>query len=296
MTAGRKSATPPVATRRERRAAQRAERGTPRAQSRGTTKTPLWRSPIVALTVVALVLGGLIVVYAVSNQPHAASDTLQAPIADVPAGQADGRTLGSASAPVTVEIWSDFQCPSCRTLATGIEPSIISQYVVPGYARLVYHDAAFQGRKVSSSWDESAQAAAGARCAADQGRFWEMHDWLFANWAGENQGGFAPARLRTIAQSAELDMTAYDACMAVGDKQDAVKAETNLAVTDGINSTPTIFINGTQYVGATTVKDLGVAIMAAAGGASPAPTQAALSDSSLTALVKAGQADSSGAH
>ena len=59
------------------------------------------------------------------------------------------------------------------------------------------------GAKVSSSWDESVQPAAASRCAADQGRFWELHDWLFANWNGENEGAFRPERLRQIADSAE---------------------------------------------------------------------------------------------
>ena len=270
MTAGRKTAASPMTTRRERRATQRLERT---AQRGKPASKSIWRSPIVMLTVAAVVLGGLVVVYAFATQPSIPTDSLSAPIADVPAGLSDGRTLGSASAPVTLDIWADFQCPGCRQLATRVEPPIISQFVVPGYARLVFHDAAFQGRKVSSSWDESAQAAAGARCAADQGRFWEMHDWLFANWNGENQGGFRPDRLRAIAQSAELDMTAYDACMAVGDKQSAVNAETDQAVANGINQTPTIMLNGQRYVGPVTVKDLGDAIMAAAGGASPAPVQ-----------------------
>jgi len=270
MTAGRKTAASPLTTRRERRATQRLERT---AQRGKPASKSIWRSPIVMLTVAAVVMGGLVVVYAFATQPSIPTDSLSAPIADVPAGLSDGRTLGSASAPVTLDVWADFQCPGCRQLATRVEPPIISQFVVPGYARLVFHDAAFQGRKVSSSWDESAQAAAGARCAADQGRFWEMHDWLFANWNGENQGGFRPDRLRAIAQSAELDMTAYDACMAVGDKQSAVNAETDQAVANGINQTPTIMLNGQRYVGPVTVKDLGDAIMAAAGGASPAPVQ-----------------------
>jgi protein-disulfide isomerase len=259
-----------MTTRRERRATQRLERT---AQRGKPASKSIWRSPIVMLTVAAVVMGGLVVVYAFATQPSIPTDSLSAPIADVPAGLSDGRTLGSASAPVTLDVWADFQCPGCRQLATRVEPPIISQFVVPGYARLVFHDAAFQGRKVSSSWDESAQAAAGARCAADQGRFWEMHDWLFANWNGENQGGFRPDRLRAIAQSAELDITAYDACMAVGDKQSAVNAETDQAVANGINQTPTIMLNGQRYVGPVTVKDLGDAIMAAAGGASPAPVQ-----------------------
>lgn len=268
MTAGRKTIITQPTTRRERRAEQRAERS---GQRRAPTKKPFWRSPMFTFTAAALVLGALIVVYAFATQPTIPTDTLSAPIGTVPAGLSDGRVLGSANAPVTVEIWSDFQCPGCRTLATRVEPPIISQFVVPGYARLVYHDAAFQGQRVSSSWDELVAAAAGARCAADQGRFWEMHDWLFANWNGENQGGFRQERLRAIAQSAELDMEAYETCMAVGDKQAAASAETDEAVANGINQTPTILLNGQRYTGAVTVGALGDAIMAVAGGASPAP-------------------------
>ena len=219
---------------------------------------------MVVLTAAALLVGALIVLYAVATQPQQPTEQLSAPIAEVPADLADGRTLGNAGAPVTVDIWSDFQCPGCRALATRIEPSLINSYVVPGYARLVYHDAAFQGRKVRSAWDESEQAAAGARCAADQNRFWQMHGWLFANWNGENEGAFRQERLSQIAQNAELDMTAYDRCMAAGDKQRAASAETDAALAAGVNQTPTILLNGVPYTGAITVKDLGGAIMATA--------------------------------
>ena len=267
MTTDRKAA-PVTTTRRERRA---NEREAQRSPTRRTARRSPWRSPMVLMTLGALVVGGAIVSYALLTQSRTPTDTLYAPTFDVPAAQANGRELGSPNAPVVVDIWADFQCPGCRQLATLIEPPIITQFVVPGYARLVFHDAAFQGAKVNSSWDESVQPAAAARCAADQGRFWQMHDWLFANWNGENQGGFRPDRLRQIAQSAELDMSAYDRCMAVGDKQAAVKADTKAAVADGINSTPTVRLNGQTYTGQMTVKGLGDAIMAVAAGASPAP-------------------------
>jgi protein-disulfide isomerase len=270
MTAGRKSEAAPYVTRRERRASERAARSGQRSTAR-VAKRPIWRSPMLVFTLAAVLLGSGAVVYALANQPRGATDTLAAPIAEVPAGISDGRTLGTAGAPVTVEIWSDFQCPGCRQLATRVEPPIVTQLVVPGYARLVYHDAAFQGHRVSSSWDESEQSAAAARCAADQGRFWQMHDWLFANWNGENEGAFRPERLRLIADSAELDMAAYDRCMGAGDKQSAVTVETDAAVASGIQSTPTILLNGQPYTAPVTVKGLTDAIMSAAGGASPAP-------------------------
>ncbi len=272
MNTDRKAVAAPK-TRRERRAAQRAERGTQRTTKQ---KAVVWRSPMVILTVAALAVGAIVIGLALASGPSAPTETLTAPIAAVPAGLSNGRALGSPDAPVTVDVWADFQCPGCMQLATRVEPPIVSQLVVPGYAQIVFHDAAFQGRNVTSSWDESVQSAAAARCAADQDRFWEMHDWLFTNWDGENMGGFRPARLRQIAESAELDMTAYDGCMAVGDKQSAVNAETDLATADGVQQTPTILLNGVEYTGQLTVKDLGDAIMAAAAGASPAP--AAFSD------------------
>jgi protein-disulfide isomerase len=278
MTANRKSATPTYESRRERRASERAAQ---KSVSRQQPKKSIWRSPMVIFTVAAIVIGIAVVGYALATQPKIPTDTLSGPVAAVPAGLSDGRTLGTAGAPVTVEIWSDFQCPGCRQLATRVEPPLISQFVVPGYAKLVYHDAAFQGKRASSSWDESVAAAAAARCAADQGRFWNMHDWIFANWNGENEGAFRQERLRLIADSASLDLAAYDTCMAAGDKQAAATAETEDAVARGINQTPTILINGERYTGAVTVTALGDAIMAAAGGASPAPAPQGLVETSF---------------
>ena len=225
------------------------------------------------VTIGALLVGFLVVSYSLLSQPSGQlADTLQPPIAEVPQGMSDGRSLGNPGAPVTVDVWADFQCPGCGQLARSVEPPIIDQFVVAGFARLVFHDAAFQGQKSSSSWDESVQSAAGARCAADQGKFWEMHDWLFANQLGENNGAFASAPLRLIAGGAGLNLDSYDKCLAAGDKQQAVILETNQAVASGIKQTPTIELNGADYTGPITVRDLGDAIMAAAGGASPAST------------------------
>ncbi len=59
---------------------------------------------------------------------------------------------------MTLEVWSDFQCPVCGQFATLVEPQLISTYVTPGTLRIVHHDAAFQGAKVSSSYDESVES------------------------------------------------------------------------------------------------------------------------------------------
>ena len=251
------------ASRRERRQAGFVERrDARRARHAPKSASPL-RSPMALFTIGALVLGLVIVVVVFLQQPatSAVSLELTSPGARIPPGLSDGRTLGQAAAPVTVEIWSDFQCPACRTLATDVEPAIIEAYVVSGTAKLVYRDAAFQGQRgTNRAYDESVEAGAAARCAAVQGRFWEMHDWIFANWSGENRGAFRAERLRAIADMARLDLAAYDSCLAAGTEQAAVRTETGQALALGINSTPTLLINGQRSVGAPSVEQLSAMI------------------------------------
>lgn len=238
---------------------------------------------MVLLTGGALVIGIIAVAaYVVfGGQPQAdggSASNLSAPLVTVPAGLADGRTLGSKNAPVTIEIWSDFQCPACDILATQTEPSIVTTFVTPGIARIVYHDAAFQGQ--GEAWDESVEAAAAARCASDENKFWEFHDWLFANRLGERVGSFTKERLRAIAGEVGLDLTKYDACMADGATAKAAQQETNDAVAAGINQTPTLAVNGQKVVGAIGYDQLAQMIRAAA--AAPAPSGSAAASPSAS--------------
>ena len=239
-------------TRQDRRKLELEQRREQRRSARGRAQdsSPL-RSPMVMFTGAALLVGVLIVGFMWLSQPAAPTvSDLEPPVAEIPFGAvADGRTLGNADAKVTIEIWSDFQCPACRAFAVNLEPRTITDYVVTGKVKLVYHDAAFQGQKSRSPYDESVEAAAAARCAADQGLFWKMHNWLFANWNGENQGAFAAARLSAIATAAGLDMTQYNACMATRDQQAAAIAETSQGVAAGVNQTPTLVINGEAMAG-----------------------------------------------
>lgn len=253
-----------VATRSDRRRLELEHRRDQRKRMRGAPQPSRLRSPMALLTVGALLVGTLVIGYSLMSRPAGPSvDDLIEPIATVPFGLTDGRSLGKTEAPVTIDIWSDFQCPACRDLSKLIEPALFESYVVPGTVRLVYHDAAFQGARAGGSYDESVEAAAGARCAADQGAFWHMHNWLFANWAGENEGAFAAPRLRAIAEGAGLDLMGWDACMATGTQQDAVRAETQSGVAQGINRTPTLLVNGTKLVGVPTLAELSAIIAAA---------------------------------
>lgn len=224
-------------------------------------------SPLIWVTAGTGLIGIVIIGVLLLTQgtaPKSADLTgLQAPIGQVPAGLVDGRVLGKPDAPVTLEVWSDYQCPVCGQFAELVEPTLVRLYVANGTLRIIDHDAAFQGARSSSSYDESVESAAGARCAADQNLYWQFHNWLFANQVGENQGAFRDARLRALATKAGVDVAAWDACRATGQQQAAVRAETDAALKQGVNATPTMYLNGKVIVGLRSAEELGAMIDAA---------------------------------
>ncbi len=258
---------------------------------------PAWRSPIVVASLVAIVfalvvIGGLNLgpaggagspsatpSGAAPSSPGGSVSTpagtlplgLTAPAVTIPSSiPRDGRTLGSPTAPVSLEIWADFQCPACGNFTRTIEPVVIDRYVETGKVKLTFHDYAFIG-------DESLDAAAAARCAAQQDRFWEYSEWLYANQIGENQGSFTRDRLAAIADQVGLDPAAWAACYDGGSERTAVAAERSAGSAAGVNSTPTLFLDGTIVPLSTFTSwdDLYAAIdaaIAAAGGPSTGPS------------------------
>ena len=105
---------------------------------------------------------------------------------------AQGRTLGPDNARVTVEEYSDFQCPYCARAARTMDPKIQQDYVADGRVKLVFQPVALIG-------EESIWAAEAAECANEQGKFWDYHDKLFENQHGENQGAFSMDNLKRFA-------------------------------------------------------------------------------------------------
>ena len=251
-------------TRRARRAAEReAANSSPRRAASRAGRSPLLLITAIVGGVGVVVLAGLILLQGGSGATDATS-ALVSPLAPTPVTLADGRSVGKADAPVTLEVWTDFQCPICGQFAKTVEPALMAKYVTPGVLRIVHHDAAFQGAKSTSSYDESVEAGAGARCAADQGRYWPYQDWTFANQSGENEGAYAATRLTAIATAAGLDIGAWQACVATGAAQKAVRTETSQAVAAGVSATPTMRLNGQEIVGLRSVPDLSTLIEAAA--------------------------------
>lgn len=169
-----------------------------------------------------------------------------APATLTPIDLADGRSLGSSDAPVSIEVWADYQCPYCAGFSTQVEPLLVATYVETGQARLTFRDLAFLG-------EESRWAAVAARLAEQQDAFWPFHDYLFANQQGENRGSFSLDRLQEIAGRIGLDMAAFDAGLQLDAARASfaeIRAEFEAdAGALGIHSTPTVVVDGTVIEG-----------------------------------------------
>lgn len=274
-----KGGSAPSSSRRDRREAARRDRRL--SSARTAAPKPAWQSPVVLMSVGAVVVGLVVVLVAsgVLGGRGNGGDAgeLLAPIRPTPpelTDPANPLALASGSPTVTLEVWSDYQCPACGFWARTVEPDLVEEYVRTGRVRLIYRDFAFLdgGRRGG----ESQQSAAAARCAGDQGRYWQFHDYLMENMKGQNDGGFRRERLDLIASTIGLDMAAFDACLASDAPFEAVKAETEQGARAGIGSTPTLAVNGQLLqAGALPMTDLRPILDAAIAGSSPAsPTPA----------------------
>lgn len=149
----------------------------------------------------------------------------------------DDPANGPATAPVTIIEFSDFQCPFCSR-------------VVPTIARLKdrYGDSiriVFRDLPISQIHPNAAKAAEAAGCANEQGKFWPMHDLLFAN-----QQKLDVASLKQHAATLGLDAAKFEKCLDSGSRAAEVQKDASDAEKAGVQSTPAFFINGRPVVGA----------------------------------------------
>jgi protein-disulfide isomerase len=216
------------------------------------------------ITIAAAVVGIAIVGFLVLQNPGGATaGPIRSPAATTPTALAHDRTLGSANAPVKVEVYSDFQCPNCEVFWTSVEPVLIRDEIATGRAQLVYHDFSFIG-------PESLAAATAARCADRQGKFWPYHDVLYANQGRENSGAFADARLAQMATAIGLDTSAWSTCRADPATAAAVEEETSAGQARGVTGTPMVYVAGTK-LRSYDVATIKAAIDSAIGTATPVP-------------------------
>ena len=150
--------------------------------------------------------------------------------------EATGPSRGSASAPVTIVEFSDFECPFC---GRAVETLQQVEKTYGDRVRIVFRDYPLIMHRTAK------RAAEAAHCADEQGKFWAMHDRLFSKG-----GPITDADIARFAQQAKLDQNAFETCLGSGKYKEAWKPSQDEGTRVGVTSTPSFFINGRMIVGA----------------------------------------------
>lgn len=170
---------------------------------------------------------------------HAGFPTLQLPATeDIRSDPSEG----ASSASIAIIEYTDFQCPFCEIFVHQTYTQILANYVETGRVRFIYRDLPSAVHPFAMS------AARAARCAEEQGRFWQMHDSLFAD-----QNTLAYNNLVDRGPKLGLDVVKYNQCLSSNKYADTIRNNMKEAEQIGIMGTPT-FLLGTVEADGHTVK------------------------------------------
>ena len=147
--------------------------------------------------------------------------------------------LGSASAPVTIIEFGDYQCPNCKKWFLDTKPDIMTNYIDNGKASLIFVDIAFLG-------DDSVPASRATYCAEEQGKYWDYHTFLYTNQMGIDNGWASIDSLKGYANNLGLDMGLFVSCIDSDKYEKRVSFNTEESQKNGVTGTPTFIIVGPQ--------------------------------------------------
>lgn len=208
------------------------------------------RSQFNALTAIITFALGILVGYFVwgSDSADAPTQFQEAPLAaeapqQAPAENVDIPTEGYPSqgpedAPIVIVEFSDFECPFCTKWHNEVYKPLLEEY--PDQIRLVYRNFPLVGLHANAYL-----AAEAVLCAGDQDSYWDYHEKLF-----ENELGLREAALHEYAEQLELDADIFRECLVSGKYTEFVKNDIDYAMSIGVQSTPTFYVNGRAVIGA----------------------------------------------
>lgn len=189
------------------------------------------------ISTIALVVTSVVLISATSRSSGELAGT-GAATAPPPSESVDltvaqtGHVMGSKDAKVVIIEFSDFQCPFCERFAKETLPHLKREFVEPGLVKFIYRH-----NPLDSIHPVASKAGAASYCADQQGRFWEMHDAIYAGDEELTASSFAE-----YARTLKLDLDKFSGCLA-GEATAKVKADQAEAARLGLQSTP-IFLIG----------------------------------------------------
>ncbi len=151
--------------------------------------------------------------------------------------------MGPADAKVTVEEFTDYQCPACKTWHESSQPRLLNDYIKAGKSvKFVIKQNPFLD--TSTAQRESHVTTEAAYCASDQKRFWDFHDALYNNQPkGENTGYWTSDRLKELARQLKLNNDQFNKCMDSNTYRLKANADATAARDRNVTGTPSFFVN-----------------------------------------------------
>lgn len=192
------------------------------------------------LLIAILLIAGIGTLSYLSARPSQAVSQIDSTVAPVPN---QGHVIGSDTAPVEIVEFADFECPACGQFANITEPDVRARLVNTGLVRFRFMH--FPLSMHRNAWP----AHLASWCAAEQGKFWEMHDAIFQNQDRWNtQATSRPERfLNDLARQIGVNADQFQTCMSSRKYHPQIQANVQEGIRLGVGSTPT-FIIGNKRV------------------------------------------------
>ena len=143
--------------------------------------------------------------------------------------------LGNPSAPITILEWGDYQCTFCYRFHDTTLNTLEIDYIQTGKVKLVFKDFPLNG-------PDSILGAEASYCAHEQGKYWEYHDELYKNWAGEKTGWITRWSLNAFGSTVGLNLDKFNQCLDEHKYQEKVNTLYEEGREAGIDATPSFLI------------------------------------------------------
>jgi len=227
---------------------------------------PVVIGAIVAAVVVVAVVVAILIGNSGKSGPSTGTSGSSAPVGVV-GGTGGGILVNPATAKgnaPTLDVYEDFQCPSCAQLEKAMGPAMASM-AKAGQVKLVVHVLSFLDANLKN--DSSSRAANAAACAADARKYLEYHSAVFAAQPAQEGAGYTDAQLTEVAKTAGITgtaLTTWQRCTSSGQHAQYVTDVQTGAEKAGVFGTPTVKLNGKDITKTLTTGDALVAQVKAA--------------------------------
>ncbi len=212
-----------------------ARRTSRRAVSKGKARPRSLSVGVLLVGGIALLAVVIVLVLVTTNRQPSVEAT---EYADIPSAWQNRTVLGDPEAPVTVQAWEDFRCPACAAFNQTVKPLLVDNYIASGKVKLEFRHFPLQQHEPGASL-----AAQASECAADQGAFWIYHDRIFQE-TSSGQSAFIAERLIDYAVELGLERDSFTQCLTSQEYLSAVQGSVQAAWAAGLNSTPSVLIDG----------------------------------------------------